>query len=55
MSVAGQEPSPAADQTGLQPRRQLNHFYSVLVLQRYDATLVQIEVVLNTLLVSMRR
>ena len=31
--------------------RQPNLFYSVLVLQRYDATLVQIEVVLNILLV----
>ncbi len=31
--------------------RQPNLFYSVLVLQRYDATLVQIEVVLNLLLV----
>ena len=31
--------------------RQPNLFYSVLVLQRYGATLVQIEVVLNLLLV----
>ena len=31
--------------------KQPNLFYSVLVLQRYGATLVQIEVVLNLLLV----
>ena len=31
--------------------RQPNLFYSVLILQRYGATLVQIEVVLNVLLV----
>ena len=32
--------------------RQPNHSFSVLVLQRYGATLAQIEVVLNMLLVS---